>query len=513
MTVLRSRAPLLGVLLLQAVLTLALGTSAHTDEATYLYGGHRLLENFLDHRPLDDNYDASFPGLPYLYPVAAAAVDGLGGLPLVRALSLLCTLTATWLVGATARRLFDDRAGFFAAAVFGLSAPVLFTGNLATFDAPAVVLLTAALHCAVQQDAGRPDGAAAPDTDGGAATRAPVLAFLAVALKYAAWAFVLPVVAVEAVLTTAAAGRREAARRAALFLLWVAVPALGVLFLTAWYTGNGILQGILGGVGEPDGPRTTSQITAWSVDCSGIVLLLAATGAVVHARADDPLHDRTAAVRTALGAVLAGSALIAPLTAMWLRSATSLAADCGLGLVLAAPMAGWLLARLSHRRAWSAALAVAVLAGAAGTAAWVSQELFARWPDTRPVMAYLRPATGTGPAQHILAETAALPRYYLYPDAVRADVLDTTGALAYTTARGQRLTGEAAYREAIADRHFDRIVLDCTRFPERSRRLTALLAPNGYRLVRTFPFHDTTYSSVPFAFPQVSGQVTVWQRS
>ncbi|GAA4996838.1 glycosyltransferase family 39 protein [Kitasatospora paranensis] len=518
MTVLRSRAPLLGVLLLQAVLTLALSNSARPDEATYLYGGHRLLDDFLDHRPLDDNYDTYFGGLPYLYPVIAAGIDGLGGLAAVRALSLLCMLTATWLVGATARRLFDERAGFFAAAVFGLSAPVLFTGNLATFDAASAALIAAALCCAVQPGDGAPGPAGGPDGDGGAATRAPVLAFFAVALKYATWAFVLPVIAVEAVLTAADSGRREALRRAALFLLWVAAPALGVLFLTAWYTGNGILKGILGAAGDAGGGQTTAQITAWSVDCAGVVLLLAAAGAVLHALTDDPVHRRSKPVRTALGAVLCAGALIAPLTALWLRSAASLAADCGLGLVLAAPMAGWLLARLSHGRARSAVLAVATLALAATSAAWVSQQLFARWPDSRPVMAYLRPAadtggTGSGTGQRILAETAALPRYYLYPDAARAEILSTSAALPYTTTTGRRLTGEAAFRQAIADRRFDRIVLDSTRSPEQSRRLTALLAPNGYRLVRTFAFRDTAYSSVPFHFPRTRGHVTVWQRS
>jgi hypothetical protein len=158
-------------------------------------------------------------------------------------------------------------------------------------------------------------------------------------------------------------------------------------------------------------------------------------------------------------------------------------------------------------------LAVAALAFAATTAAWVSQQLFARWPDTRPVMAYLRPAAAAGTGQRILAETAVLPRYYLYPDAAHAEVLSTSAALPYTTAAGRQLTGEAAFRQAIADRRFDRIVLDSTRSPERSRRLTALLAPNGYRLVRTFAFRDTAYSSVPFHFPRTRGHVTVWQRS
>ncbi|MFD9123986.1 hypothetical protein [Kitasatospora sp. NPDC059571] len=495
---LRTRAPLLGVLLLQAVLTVGLARSAQSAEAASLYGGHRLLDDLFADRPLDDNYDAYFPGLPYLYPVAAAWIDGGGGLAAARALSLACALAATWLVHATAARLGDERCAFFAAALFGLSAPALCSGDLATPDAPALLMLAAALFCAVRS----------ADRES-ASTPAPVFAFLAVVLAYPAWLFVLPVAAAETALAAPLLGVRRALRRGALFLLWTAVPVTGVLFLTGWYDRSSILSGIAGALGRGGG-QSAAEVAAWAVDCTGAVTLLGLLGAVRYARTADPVHGRPDATRTALAAVLAAGALLAPLAALWHRSAGSLETRGAFGLLFAALPAGLLLGRLTRHRTRSALLAVGLLATAAATAGWVSQELVAGHPDARALTAYLRP--DADPPAAILAENAVLPRYYLYPDPVHAAVVSTSYMLPYTTAAGRRLTGPAAYRQAIEDRRFTRIVFDYRESPEQNRRLAALLAPNGYRLARTFPFHDTAYSAVPFDFPSTDGAFAVWER-
>ncbi|MCU7825130.1 glycosyltransferase family 39 protein [Kitasatospora sp. DSM 101779] len=498
MAILRSRGPLLGVLLMQTVLTLGLANSAPADEAAHLYGGHRLLDHFAGGLPLDDDYDARLAGLPYLHPLLAAWIDGAGGLAAARALGLLCTLAATWLVHATAARLFEERAAFFAAALLGLSAPVLCAGNLATSTAPALALLAASLHCAVRS-ADRESASAA----------APVLAFLAIATAYPSWLFVLPVAAAEAALAARQLGPRRAVRRGALFLLQTAVPTACVLFLTALYDGNSVLRGIAGALAR-DGEESAAQVAALAVDCTGAVLLLALVGAVLYTRGADPEHGRPTGVRALLGAALTGGALLTPLTALWRHSAESLETSSVFGLLLAAPAAGLLLARISHHGTRSAAAAVALLAATAGTAGWVSQQLFTRWPDTRPVMAYLQPQAG--PAETILTGNAAVPRYYLYPAPAHTAVVSTSAAPPYRTPSGRPPTSADSWRQTVEDHRFTRIVLGGG-FPDQDRRLAALLTPNGYRRTRTFPFHSTACSSVPFAFPETSGTFTVWERS
>ncbi|MEV6212848.1 glycosyltransferase family 39 protein [Kitasatospora sp. NPDC051914] len=483
---------------MQAVLTLGLANSAPEDEAAHLYGGHRLLDHFSAGLPLNDDYDARLAGLPYLHPLLAAWIDGAGGLTAARALGLLCTLTATWLLHSTVARLLEERAAFFAAALLGLSAPVLCAGNLATPTAPALALLAASFHCSVRS-ADRESASAA----------APVLAFLAIALAYQSWLFALPLAAAEAALAARLLGPRRAVRRGALFLVQTAVPTAGVLFLTALYDGNSVLRGIAGTLTR-SGDESAAQIAARAVDCAGAVLLLALVGTVLYARGADPGHGRSPAVRALLGAALTGGPFLALLTALWRHSAESLETSSAFGLLLAAPAAGLLLARTSQRGARSAAAAVALLAATAATAGWVSQQLFTRWPDTRPVMAYLQPQTG--PAETILTDTAAVPRYYLYPAPAHTAVISTAAVPPPPAPDGQPPTSADSCRQAIEDHRFTRIVLGGGS-PDQDRRLAALLAPNGYRPTRTFPFRNTAYSTVPFAFPRATGTFTVWERT
>ena len=64
-------------------------------------------------------------------------------------------LGVTCFVWATANRLLaDERAAFFAAALFAVLAPTLHLGSFATYDAAALLLLAAATWCAAGSGAG-----------------------------------------------------------------------------------------------------------------------------------------------------------------------------------------------------------------------------------------------------------------------------------------------------------------------------------------------------------------------
>ena len=113
-----SRAALGAILCVQAVLSLRLQNTAFGDEALYLYAGHMETAHLLHGAALQGDYASYFPGVPVLYPVLAAAANGVGGLAAARAVSLLAMLITTALLYATTRRLFNERVGLCAAAVF-----------------------------------------------------------------------------------------------------------------------------------------------------------------------------------------------------------------------------------------------------------------------------------------------------------------------------------------------------------------------------------------------------------
>ena len=176
---------MLCILCLQAILSLRLQRSAFEDEALYLYSGHMELEHLLHGSALQGTYASYFSGAPVLYPVAAAAVNDVGGLAAVRALSLLEMLATTTFLYALTRRLFNERVALCAAALFSVTAAAIFLGDFATYDATCLFLLATAAWIMVRT----------------ALFRWPVfllaapIAALAVGVKYAGLLFV-PTVAV-----------------------------------------------------------------------------------------------------------------------------------------------------------------------------------------------------------------------------------------------------------------------------------------------------------------------------
>src|ERR1700742_998873 len=142
--------PLLAVLAVQTALSASMvrARTAFGDEALYLSAGHLEWRHWL-HGVQIPAYQTWFSGAPVIYPPIGAVADSLGGLAAARLLSLVFMLGVTCFAWGTATRLLEDRrAAFWASALFAALAPTLHLGSYATYDAPALLLLTAAAWCA-----------------------------------------------------------------------------------------------------------------------------------------------------------------------------------------------------------------------------------------------------------------------------------------------------------------------------------------------------------------------------
>jgi hypothetical protein len=399
--------PLLAVLAVQAALSASLvrTSTAFGDEALYLSAGHLEWSHWL-HGTQVPAYQTWFSGSPVIYPPVGAIADSLGGLTAARLLSLGFMLGVTSFVWGTAARLLDDeRAAFFAAALFAVLAPTLHLGSFATYDAPALLLLAAATWCA----AGARNGAAgdrngAPGAQGGEhATRwlvaAGVLLALANATKYATALYDPTVLIVTMLSAWPEAGWRAAARHAA-FLAGTAAAVAGVLLALG---GPGYCTGIrLTTTGRPQGTDAAALVLADAWSWTAVVLVPAVIAAVACAA-------RRRWPQALLLAVLALSALLAPADQARIHTTVSLNKHVDFGAWFAAIAAGYLLSMLSRRRA---VLAVSVAALVPAAALGVAQaRAMIDWPDMTGLVKVVRPLTSHG--GHFLVETTDVLQYYL----------------------------------------------------------------------------------------------------
>jgi hypothetical protein len=385
--------PLLAVLAVQAALSASLvrTRTAFGDEALYLSAGHLEWSHWL-HGTQIPAYPTWFSGAPVIYPPIGAVADSLGGLVAARLLSLALMLGVTSFVWGTAARLLaDERAAFFAAALFAVLAPTLHLGSYATYDAPALLLLAAATWCA------------AGARDGEHATRwmvaAGALLALANATKYATALYDPTVLCVTMLSARPDAGWQAAARRTA-FLAGTAAAVVGLLLALG---GPGYLTGIrLTTTGRPDGTDTAALVFADAWSWTAVVLVPAVIAAVVCAA-------RRRWPQALLLAVLALSALLAPADQARIQTTVSLNKHVDFGAWFAAIAAGYLLSLLSRRRA---VLAVSLAALVPAAALGIDQaRAMIDWPDVTGLVKVVRPLTSHG--GHFLVETTDVLQYYL----------------------------------------------------------------------------------------------------
>jgi hypothetical protein len=448
-----SRLVLLVILILQAVLSLRLRNTAFEDEATYLYAGHMELQHLLHGAALQGQYASYFSGSPVLYPVAAAYLDQVGGLALARALSLVEMLATTVLLYAMTRRLFNERIGLCAAGFFAVTESAVFLGNFATYDATCLFLLALAAWIMVRT----------------AALRWPVFllaalpAALAVGVKYAGLLFV-PTIAV----LPALAGWPERGRR----VLWrppAFAAAVAALLYEAVRLGGKAYATALGvtTTNRAQGGTPVAVIVREAGEWGGVLFAAAVVGTVAYVwRVRTEPGEKIAPAggrfrRAALGTVLTGTALLAPVYQAHLHTDVSFLKHIGFGLFFAAPMAGFGLSRIIGERFRRSLVGIAVWVLALALGAGQSALLYHIWPSSGPFVStfsrYLKPHAS------YLVEVPEVPIYYLMgrPDA-QPKQFTSTYDIAYTDPKGRYLTGPAGFTAAIRNGYFQVVAYNGT---------------------------------------------------
>jgi len=309
-------------------------------------------------------------------------------------LSLVLMLGVTCLVWSTAGRLLaDERAAFFAAALFAVLAPTLHLGSFATYDAAALLLLAAATWCAA--------GVRGDQRELRWMIAAGILLGLANATKYATTLYDPTVVGVAFLSAWPEQGWRRALLRAGV-LGGTTAALIGLLLALG---GQGYLTGIrITTTGRVNGTDAASLVFADAWWWTAVVIVPAAVAAVVCA-------VRRRWPQALLLTVLALSALLAPADQARIQTTTSLNKHVDFGAWFAAIAAGYLLSLLSRRRAVLAtALAALIPITVVGTA---QARAMIDWPDAAPLIPVVRPMTSHG--GHFLVETTDVLQYYL-PD-------------------------------------------------------------------------------------------------
>jgi len=462
-----SRAVLLGIVCLQAIMSLRLRNTAFQNEALYLYSGRLELDHLLHGAALYGNFSSYFPGAPVLYPVAAAALNDVGGLAMARALSLVEMLATTAMLYSIARRLFNERAALCAVALFSVTQTVLFLGSFATGDATCLFLLASAAWIMVYS----------------ARSRWPLfflaapVAALAVAVEYAGVLWI-PTIAVLPPLVAWPYRIRRAWWSPICFLIAVG----DILFAALRLGGHAYVAAVMGTTTNPGkGPIPEATLLTDSFKWSGLVLALAVIGSVAYVYRVQTDPDELVAPagsrlrRAALGLTLTGTALLAPAYEAYLRPDPSFQEHIGFGLFFAAPMAGIGLARImgDHFRWPHFGVAIWSLALVLGLTQ--SDSLYHAWPSSGPFVSafsgYLKPDA------RYLVEVPEVPIYYLEN---RSDAQAKQFTATYSVAP---LSTPAAFATAVKDKEFQVIAYNGDVTPANDNALAkALKASHSYHL-------------------------------
>jgi hypothetical protein len=433
--------PLLVVLAVQAILSLRLlwNNSAFQDEALYLRAGHLEWAQWLHHASIPD-FASYFSGAPVLYPPLGAMADSIGGLAGARGLSLCFMLGVTSLLWATATRLYGQRVALLAVALFATLPGTQFLGTLATFDAPALLLLALAVWLGVRS------------ADCPPRVRLVLLAVAGVtmavadAMKYATALFTPVVLTVVSLAIWRRHGSRAGLIALATMLCpWLILVSAGMAAGGANYWG-GITASTLAR------PASDTQVTLVLKDAyiwTSLVLILALLGAVLAFRA-----EKSARI---LPTILAATALLVPAEQARLQTTVSLQKHVVFGAWFAAIAAGYAMGRLSRvdpGHGWAIVMALPI---AASTLFGSMGQAFAMhniWPNATGAVRILRSEIRYHPG-HYLAEDYDVEAYYL-----RTNVRWQQWSSTYYFSYPGTTPGISSYEAAIEKHYFTLVVLD-----------------------------------------------------
>lgn len=466
--------PLLGVLVLQSILSLTLQNTAFQDEALYLYAGREIVSHFFGGPP-PEPYATYFSGSPYIYPVVAGALDMFSGLEAARLLSLFFMLLATTTIYLVTNLLYNRDSGVLASALFGAQASVLFIGHFATYDAMCVAML--ALGCLVALRAG-----AAPTPWPSLLVGAILL--VTFATKHASLLFAPSLLAVLGWQTLQHRGWRQGLFRATLAVT-VLLVGMKLIFIVSPDTAVGFQQITLQRPFVTDSSRLF--LARSSMGLSGGLVALGIAGFLLGGRR-----------RFMLSTVLLGSALLVPVYHIYKADVQSMYKHIAFGLVFAAPLAGYGFAHLGRGLRMVRTLIFLMILG---SGVIQSRHIYENdWPNYSALIPEL--GRQVRPGTRVFAEQSWVARYYLQDDAADVEWIGPYG-FDYKDSSGRRLLGVEAYRAAVADGYFDVVELDFLYRPDVAAIMEdALQRSNCYELV----------AEVPFRVHWAQGRHRIWRR-
>lgn len=484
------RLTLAAILIAQAALSLHLvwSNTAYTDEALYLWAGHLEWTHWL-HGIRLPFFPTYFSGAPVIYPPLGALADSIGGLAGARMLSLCFMLGATTLLWSTTSRLYGREAAFFASALWAFLGPTLMLGAFATFDAMSLFLVTLAVWCATAHHT--------RDEATGWMVAGAVALALANAAKYASTIFDPAVILLAMLAVWPHAGGKAALRRGVLLTTCV----FGILYLAIRFSGPYYKTGISDTtLTRTSGTDSASTVLSHAGVWVGPVFALACVGVALSVIRR---VDRHCAL---LLAVLACTALLAPLAQARIHTLTSLDKHADFGAWFAAIAAGYAIDKAAVKlRPVAVRAAAMAAAGAAITAIAIAgfaqaQDLIASWPSASGFVNALRPIV-TRTQGPILVEVSPLGEYYLRSGSQWKRWSNTygiqlmSGATAGYSPHQVNTAGiPAAYAKFISRGYFSIIVLNSGATPTLDHDIEVDLARTpAYHIIGWFSYGGTVY--------------------
>lgn len=463
------------VLCAQALLSARLlgSNTAFGDEALYIYAGRLEIAHWL-HGVAIPAFPTYFSGAPVIYPPIAAAVNAVGGLEAARAFSLLCMLGATTLLWAITSRLFGRRAAFFAAGSWAALGPTLHLASFATYDAFALLLLTAATWCVLH--VGDEYDPASWMLAGGTALA------LANAAVYSSALYDPIVIALALLGAFPKPGMRRGLARAGMVLAQLALVGLALLKV--------------GGREYLIGLRITTLSRALGDNSAAAVLhsswtWIGALAVMAFAALAFGLVDRLNGGLKVMLLVLAVAVLLAPLEQARMHTLVSLNKHVAYGAWFAAVAAGYLAGRVTGwpRSRLQRGVASAVLVGAVAILALTGVRQSAQmteWPGAAKLVAYIRPRTSGH--EHFLAETDSVLEYYLPGTSWRQ--WSSTASITLPNGRVQNERGAVSpYIQELKHHYFSLVILSFASTPGIDNEITKALEHNkAYLLIAKIPF-------------------------
>jgi 4-amino-4-deoxy-L-arabinose transferase-like glycosyltransferase len=464
-SLLRRAAPLLGILIVQAGLSLRLiwSNTAFMDEGLYLWAGRLEWAYWLHGASLPTYpFAVYFSGAPAIYPPLGALANAIGGLAGARILSLCFMLGATALLYSVTYRLTGDRrAAVAAAAVFAFIGPAQFLGALATYDAMAIFLLALAAWFAVRSN-GR---------WGELALVACALALvLADATKYASllWDPVVVALVILGMQSTV----RSAVWRGARLVVYGLATALPLLFLVG---GHNYVTGLMYTTLSRQAPGTTApfRVLVSAYDWVGVAFFLALIGVVLSLSAGSKRASW-------IYGILAAAALLAPANQARIDTLTSLQKHVAFGVWFAAIAAGYGLSRISDvtkakiRRVTVVAAVVVLWFGVQQ-----ASNMFTWWPNSSGMVNELSVAFKQQKCPCLIAENN-VASYYL-PQSPLARAGGGVGSYSFSS-------------QEVKDGYFGVIEVDDAEDPGFSAAVVPIIKSSGkYKLLATVPASGQGY--------------------